>query len=61
MKVRILACAEVEMAEAIDYYNAQYPGLGYEFAVEVKECLSRISSFPQAWHCFSKTPRKMSA
>ena len=58
MKIRILACAEAEMAEAIDYYNAQYPGLGYEFAVKVKECLSLISSFPQAWPCFSKTTRR---
>lgn len=26
MKVRILSCAEAELAAAVDYYNEQYPG-----------------------------------
>lgn len=58
MKVRILACAEADMAEAIDYYNVQCPGLGYEFAVEAKDCLYRISFFPKAWPSFSKTTQR---
>ena len=32
MKVQILQCAEKEIAEAMDYYNEQYPGLAYDFA-----------------------------
>jgi|GEM_PF-4760336 hypothetical protein len=28
MKLRILSCAEAEIAAAMDYYNAQYSGLG---------------------------------
>jgi hypothetical protein len=34
--------------EAMDYYNTQYSGLGYEFAFEIKEGLNRIISFPNA-------------
>ena len=48
MKVRILSCAEQELAEAVDYYNEQCPGLGFEFAAEVKSTLNRILSFPEA-------------
>jgi len=58
MNIRILACAETEMAEAVDYYNDQFPGIGYEFAAEVKVCLNRICSFPEAWPRFSKSTRR---
>jgi len=48
MIVNILACAEQEFIEAVDYYNTQCLGLGYEFAVEVTNTLDRISAFPEA-------------
>jgi len=34
MTVRFLSVAEQEYVEAIDYYNTEKPGLGYEFAAE---------------------------
>ena len=58
MNIQILQCAEAEIADAMDYYNAQYSGLGYEFAIEVKKSLNRILSFPSAWSIFSKKIRK---
>ncbi len=58
MKLRILSCAEQEMAEAVDYYNEQSPGLGFEFAAEVKKTLARIRSFPEAWPRFSGETRR---
>ncbi|MBF0548850.1 MAG: type II toxin-antitoxin system RelE/ParE family toxin [Candidatus Riflebacteria bacterium] len=58
MKIRILSCAEAEIAEAMDYYNSQYAGLGYEFAVEVKECFKRITAFPKAWPNFSDSTKR---
>jgi hypothetical protein len=58
MNVRILSCAEQELADAVDYYNEQYPGLGFEFAAEVKITLSRIVSFPNAWPLFSQRTRR---
>ena len=46
MNIRVLSCAEQEFAETVDYYNEQCPGLGYEFAAEVKNTFDRIKSFP---------------
>ncbi|MBM4048013.1 MAG: type II toxin-antitoxin system RelE/ParE family toxin [Planctomycetes bacterium] len=58
MRTRVLSCAEQEFAEAVDYYNEQRPGLGYEFAAEVKSTLDRIASFPNAWPKFSHRARR---
>ena len=58
MNFQILQSTEAEIAEAMDYYNTQYPGLGYEFAFEVKESMNRIISFPNAWPLFQEEARK---
>jgi hypothetical protein len=58
MNVRILSCAEQELADAVDYYNKQCPGLGFEFAAEVKSTLTRIIFFPEAWPHFSQRSRR---
>ncbi|MEI6423351.1 MAG: type II toxin-antitoxin system RelE/ParE family toxin [Lentisphaerota bacterium] len=58
MKTIILAVAEQELSEAITYYNLECPGLGYELAIEAKESLNRINSFPEAWPPFSRTTRR---
>jgi hypothetical protein len=58
VKVRILSCAEHEFAEAVDFYNAERPGLGYELAQEVQRTLDRISAFPEAWPLFSERTRR---
>ncbi|KAF1082026.1 MAG: hypothetical protein GQF41_1666 [Candidatus Rifleibacterium amylolyticum] len=58
MKVRILSCAEAELAAAVDYYNEQYPGLGYDLAAEARECLRRIAAYPDAWPHFIETTRR---
>lgn len=61
MRVEILSCAEAELAEAVDYYNHQCAGLGYEFAAAVKATFDRISAFPSAWPAFSKQTRRCMA
>jgi len=58
MNVKILQSAESEIAEAMDYYNKQFPGLGYEFASEVRKCINTIISFPKAWIKFQDEIRK---
>lgn len=58
MKIRILSCAEQELVDAVDFYNQQRPGLGYEFAVEVRNAMSRIVAFPNAWPAFSARTRR---
>jgi len=42
MNLIVLACAEQELAEIVEYYNHQCPGLGYELAAEVKKGFKRI-------------------
>ena len=58
MKISVLSCAEKEFAETVDYYNEQCPGLGYEFAAEVKNTFERIKSFPEAWPLISSRSRR---
>ncbi len=41
--------AELEFAEAVEYYNQESEGLGFKFAAEVKRTLERIVQFPKAW------------
>lgn len=40
MKIRVLSCAEREFVDAVDWYNAERPGLGYEFAEEAQAALT---------------------
>jgi len=58
MTVRIVAAAERELREAIDQYNEQRPGLGFEFAVAVRLAFDRIVDFPEAWPAFSRRTRR---
>ena len=50
MKVRLLAPAEFELDEAMQWYAAQAPGLDRQFLSEVERAISRISEHPDAWH-----------
>jgi hypothetical protein len=58
MRIKILAVAEQELSEAMDYYNQQCAGLGYEMLLEVKESINRIKSFPEAWPKISDSTRR---
>jgi plasmid stabilization system protein ParE len=49
MKIRVLSAAEADLADAVDYYNAECAGLGFEFAAEVRQTLGRIAEYPEAW------------
>jgi hypothetical protein len=49
MKISYLDAADAEFQEAIDYYNTQGAGLGFEFADEVKAAVARIRNYPKAW------------
>ena len=41
--------AETELNEAIEYYEAIEPALGYDFALEIYYSIQRAVSFPKAW------------
>ena len=58
MDIRFLDVAQQEFDEAIAYYNAQSPGLGDEFLLEVIAGLHRIKSFPKAWHPYTSNTRR---
>lgn len=58
MILRILSCAERDFTEAVDYYNAQRAGLGFEFAAEIKAAFGRIVAFPEAWPKLSPRSRR---
>jgi hypothetical protein len=54
MKINYLDAADAEFQKAINYYNEQGPGLGFEFSHEVKEAITRIRNDPEAWTPLSK-------
>ena len=58
MKVDFLSIAEIELNDAIDYYNEQSEGLGFELAYEVQKTIERIIHFPEAWFKLSKRTRR---
>ncbi|MBI5640719.1 MAG: type II toxin-antitoxin system RelE/ParE family toxin [Nitrospirae bacterium] len=41
--------AEEEFIQAIEYYENNEPGLGYDFSIEVNSAIQNIVSFPTAW------------
>jgi toxin ParE2 len=50
MKITFLEIAQIELDDAIEYYNYEVPGLGDAFLTEVLNALDRIGNFPEAWH-----------
>ena len=58
MKINFLKIAQVELDDAIKYYNFEVPGLGDAFLTEVLNALDRIGRFPEAWHPCSKRTRR---
>ena len=58
MRVRFLQIAKRELDDAVDYYNREKPGLGYEFLWEVFFAIDRIRQFPRAWQTFHEDARR---
>lgn len=58
MIVRFLAEAEAELDHAVADYEAHAPGLGKEFAAEVRQALSRIQDHPEAWQRLGRRVRR---
>ena len=58
MNVAFLAPAYAELTDAIEYYNEQSEGLGFEFAVEVQRTIERIVQYPDAWTPLSRRTRR---
>ncbi len=57
-KIVFLDPAIQEFESAVNFYNIQSEGLGFEFALEVKRTLERIRQHPLAWHQLSLNTRR---
>lgn len=58
MRIRFLEIAQIELDDAIEYYNYEAPGLGEAFLTEVLNTLDRIGEYPEAWQSSSKRTRR---
>jgi hypothetical protein len=58
MRIRFLEIAQIELDDAIEYYNYEVPGLGEAFLNEVLNTLDRIGKYPEAWQPSSKRTRR---
>ncbi len=58
MEIRFLEIAERELDEAVTYYNAESPGLGDEFLLQILNALERIRLYSEAWQRFSQNTRR---
>ena len=58
MNVEFLDPARAEFIEAVEYYDEQREGLGFEFSDEVRSAIGRIIQYPEAWTLISKRTRR---
>lgn len=58
MNVSFHAAAEAELNQAVDYYNACRPDLGWEFVEEVHATIRNILQHPAAWTPLSRHTRR---
>jgi len=58
VKVQFTDIASQEYRDAIDYYNSQRDGLGYELAIEIDEGIQNIKLYGAAWQKLSSRIRR---
>jgi hypothetical protein len=58
MRVRFLQIAKLELDQAVEYYNREKPGLGFELLWEVFSAIDHIKQFPRAWQTFHGEARR---
>lgn len=49
MPVAILHEAEVEIWDAVAYYEGKSPGLGLDFEAEIEHSVDTVKRFPECW------------
>jgi len=58
LKVRFVSSANIELDEAVRYYDHQLPGLGFRFYQEVDAAIERIKLMPEAWTKIGRHTRR---
>jgi toxin ParE2 len=56
--IRFLEIAEIELDEAIHWYQSQSPGLGDSFLIEVLAASDRIVRYPEGWQALDEGVRR---
>lgn len=58
MIIQFLDEAQLELDEALDFYDKESEGLGSAFLQEVLNAIERIANYPDEWHPLSKNTRR---
>lgn len=58
MRLYFYPLAEAGFEEAVRYYEAREPGLGFKLSEEVYSAIRRISEYPEAWSAMSPNTRR---
>jgi hypothetical protein len=58
MKVRYLSVAQLELEDAIEFYESVDSGLGIRFYSEIRNSIDRIRQFPDAWSPLTPNTRR---
>ncbi len=58
MDIRFLTTAQRELDDAIEYCNAESPGLGERFLLEILSTLDLIRQYPAAWPSYTENTRR---
>ena len=58
MKIQFVPAAQTDLTATVAWYEAERPGLGRQFALEVEAAVARIFAFPLANPVFSESSRR---
>jgi hypothetical protein len=58
LKIRLVSSANLELDEAVRYYDHQLPGLGFRFFQETSAAIERIGLMPEAWKKVGQRTRR---
>jgi hypothetical protein len=58
LKIQFISQANIELDEAIKYYDYQLPGLGFRFFQEISSAIERIKLMPEAWSIIKGNTRR---
>ncbi len=58
MTLRLLNIAQLELDDAITWYNSQAVGLGDAFLIEAIKVFRLIEQYPRAWHRLSQNTHR---
>ena len=58
MNYRFLPAAEIDLNDAVDYYETRQMGLGTDFLIEIHRTVARMMDYPDGWTKVSANCRR---